>query len=62
MFDVLKDWRGWLADWPLYVAGVLGAAAMFIALTAGFAFGAALAGGFELGLLVTAIRKDARGG
>jgi hypothetical protein len=62
MFDALKDLRGWLADWPLYVAGVLGMTAMFMALTRGFALGSALAGGFVLGLIVSAILKDARGG
>jgi hypothetical protein len=62
MFDALKDWRGWLADWPLYVAGVTGMVAMIVALTAGSAVAAALSGSFLLILLVHSIRKDASGG
>lgn len=62
MFDVLKDWRGWLADWPLYVAGILGMVAMIVALTAGSAVGAALSGSFLILLLVHSIRKGASGG
>jgi hypothetical protein len=60
MFQALKDWRVWLADWPLYVAGASGTAAMVASLAAGFAFGGALAGAFLFGLLIYAIRADMR--
>ncbi len=62
MFDTLKDWRGWLADWPLYVAGAVGMIAFIIALAAGSAVGAALSASFLLILLIHSIRKDASGG
>jgi hypothetical protein len=61
MFEVLKDWRGWLADWPLYVAGAVGMIAFIIALAAGSAVGTALTASFLFLLLVHSIRKGASG-
>lgn len=59
MPDLLKDWRGWLRDWPLYAAVALDMIVLSAALEAGFALFAALAGLGGFALVICALIMDA---